>query len=42
MEAESATVTIYQPQLDSWKDNFDNRAAVSVAKGDKPPVFGAV
>ncbi len=35
MESETATVTMYQPQIDSWKDDtFDARAAVSVQEGD--------
>jgi hypothetical protein len=43
MIAQGATVTMYQPQLDSWKDNdFESRAAVSVQEGEDPPVFGAV
>jgi hypothetical protein len=43
MEASTATVTMYQPQIDSWKDNdFEARAAVSVQEGDSDPVFGAV
>jgi hypothetical protein len=43
MEAEAATVTMYQPQIDSWKDNdFEARAAVSVQEADSAPVFGAV
>jgi hypothetical protein len=37
------TVTMYQPQLDSWgEDDFESRAAASVKEGDQPPVFGAV
>ena len=43
MQAKTATVTMYQPQIDSWKDNdFEARAAVSVQEGDSTPVFGAV
>jgi hypothetical protein len=43
MEAKTATVTMYEPQLDTWKDNvFEARAAVSVKEGDEAPVFGAV
>jgi hypothetical protein len=43
MQATTATVTMYQPQLDSWKDNaFEARAAVAVQEGDAAPVFGAV
>ena len=43
MEAKTATVTMYEPQLDTWKDNgFEARAAVSVTEGDAAPVFGAV
>ena len=37
------TVTMYQPQIDTWKDDtYECRAAVSVKKGDEAPVFGAV
>jgi hypothetical protein len=43
MEGESFTVTMYEPQIDSWMENsFEARAAVSVKKGDAAPVFGAV
>jgi hypothetical protein len=43
MEAKTATVTMYQPQIDSWEnDDFSARAAVSVQEGDAAPVFGAV
>lgn len=43
MEAKTATVTMYQPQIDSWHDDdFEARAAVSVKEGDTAPVFGAV
>jgi hypothetical protein len=43
MQTKTATVTMYQPQIDSWKDNaFEARAAVSVQEGDSAPVFGAV
>jgi hypothetical protein len=37
------TITVYQPQVDDFKDNvLESRAAVSVKEGDGPPVFGAV
>jgi len=43
MKGESFAVTMYEPQLDSWKDDdFEARAAVSVQEGDGGPVFGAV
>jgi len=43
MEGENFTVTMYEPQIDSWMENtFEARAAVSVVKGDAAPVFGAV
>ena len=43
IEGTSFTVTMYEPQLDSWKDDdFEARAAVSVQEGDAAPVFGAV
>ena len=43
MEGGGFTITMYQPQLDSWKDDvFESRAAVSVQEGDGAPVFGAV
>ena len=43
MEGTTYTVTVYEPQLDSWKDDeFEARAAVSVQEGDAGPVFGAV
>ena len=43
MEGKTATVTMYQPQLETWKDGiFESRAAVSVKEGDGAPVFGAV
>ena len=43
MEGKTANVTMYEPQLDSWKDDvFEARAAVSVQEGDAAPVFGAV
>ena len=43
MEGQSFTVTMYEPQIDSWEGNtFEARAAVSVVEGDDPPVFGAV
>jgi hypothetical protein len=43
LEAETATVTMYQPQLDSWADDeFESRAAISVQEDGGPLVFGAV
>ena len=43
IQGKTATVTMYEPQLDSWKDDeFAARAAVSVQEGDAAPVFGAV
>ncbi len=43
LEGESRTITMYQPQLDTWEDGaFEARAAVSVKKGEGSPVFGAV
>jgi hypothetical protein len=43
MAGKNFTVTMYQPQLDSWKDDsFESRAAVSVKEGEAAPVFGAV
>ena len=43
MEGENFTVTMYEPQIDSWNENtFEARAAVSVTGGDASPVFGAV
>ncbi len=43
MEGKNFTVTMYEPQIDSWMENtFEARAAVSVVEGDAPPVFGAV
>jgi len=43
MEGENFTVTMYEPQVDSWVENtFEARAAVSVREGDVAPVFGAV
>ncbi|MDX2438296.1 MAG: carbohydrate-binding family V/XII [Acidobacteriota bacterium] len=43
MEGKSFTVTMYQPQIDTWVDDlFEARAAVSVADGEGAPVFGAV
>ncbi|MCD4750603.1 MAG: hypothetical protein K8R59_14630 [Thermoanaerobaculales bacterium] len=44
VEAVGASITMYQPQIDSWEGNiFEARAAVSVVKaaGDEP-VFGAI
>ena len=43
MDAKDATVTMYQPQIDSWQENdFEARAAVSVKEGEGAPIFGAV
>ena len=43
MGGKNFTVTMYQPQIDSWEDDdFEARAAVSVKEGDGAPVFGAV
>lgn len=44
VEAMGASITMYQPQIDSWEGNtFEARAAVSVVKSaDSAPVFGAV
>ena len=43
MRGDVYTVTMFEPQIDSWKDNtFDARAAVSIAKGEVAPIFGAV
>jgi hypothetical protein len=43
MRGDLFTVTMFEPQIDSWKNNtFDARAAVSVAKGEDAPVYGAV
>ncbi len=44
VEAMGASITMYQPQIDSWEGNtFEARAAVSVvASAGKEPVFGAV
>jgi hypothetical protein len=43
IQGKTATVSMYEPQLDSWKDDeFSARAAVSVQDGDAAPVFGAV
>jgi hypothetical protein len=43
MDAKDATVTMYQPQIDSWRENdFEARAAVSVKEGEGAPIFGAV
>ena len=41
---DEATITMYQPQIDSWEDNVvEARAAVSVAGSEGgTPVFGAV
>jgi hypothetical protein len=42
--SEDAVTTVYQPQLESFKDNrLTGRSAVSVQmKGEKSPLFGAV
>ncbi|MCJ7754958.1 MAG: hypothetical protein MUP13_10380, partial [Thermoanaerobaculales bacterium] len=43
METPNYTITMYEPQIDSWQDDrFEARAAVSVAEGGGTPVFGAV
>jgi hypothetical protein len=43
METPNYTITMYEPQIDSWVDDrFEARAAVSVAEGKEAPVFGAV
>ncbi len=44
VEAMGASITMYQPQIDSWEGNtFEARAAVSVVgSAGKDPVFGAV
>ncbi len=44
VEAMGASITMYQPQIDSWEGNtFEARAAVSVVgSAGKAPVFGAV
>jgi hypothetical protein len=43
METPNYTITMYEPQIDSWVDDrFEARAAVSVAEGEQAPVFGAV
>lgn len=44
LEHPKAKVTMYQPQVDSFKDNIiEGRCAVSVlAEGEAAPVFGAV
>lgn len=44
LEHPKATVTIYQPQVDSFVDNIiEGRSAVSVIlKGETEPVFGAI
>ncbi|RLA40695.1 MAG: carbohydrate-binding family V/XII, partial [Gammaproteobacteria bacterium] len=43
LKGETHTITMYQPQLDTWKDSaFESRAAVSVKEGEGAPVFGAV
>lgn len=39
----STTVTLYQPQYDSFKENIlEGRMALSVTAKDKDPVFGAL
>lgn len=43
METPNYTITMYEPQIDTWVDDlFEARAAVSVAQGEEAPVFGAV
>ena len=44
VEAMGASITMYQPQIDTWEGNtFEARAAVSVVgSAGKAPVFGAV
>lgn len=44
VEAMGASITMYQPQIDSWEGNtFEARAAVSVVgSAGQAPVFGAV
>ncbi|RLA43110.1 MAG: hypothetical protein DRQ97_13170 [Gammaproteobacteria bacterium] len=43
LEGKTRTITMYQPQLDSWKNGaLESRAAVSVKQGEGVPVFGAV
>lgn len=43
IENAQAIVTVYQPQIESFKDiTLDARAAVSVKANKKEPVFGAV
>ena len=43
IDAEGRTITIYQPQPESYTDGrFTSRAAVSVAQPGKDPVFGAI
>ncbi|NOR15135.1 MAG: hypothetical protein GQ544_05485, partial [Candidatus Aminicenantes bacterium] len=44
LEHPKATITLYQPQVDSFKNNvIEGRSAVSVIlKGETEPVFGAV
>ncbi len=43
LEGKDFTITMYQPQLDTWRDDdCEARAAVSIKNGDKAPVFGAV
>jgi len=44
VEAAGASITMYQPQIDSWKGNtFEARAALSVVpKAGAEPIFGAI
>ncbi len=44
VEAVGASITMYQPQIDSWEDNtFEARAAVSVVpSAGAEPIFGAI
>ncbi len=43
-EADGYKVTVYQPQLDDWKDHerLVGRCAVELAKGDADPYYGSV
>jgi len=44
VEAAGASITMYQPQIDSWKGNtFEARAALSVVpRAGAEPIFGAI
>lgn len=43
VEKKNTTVTLYQPQYDSFKNNIlEGRMALSVKEKDKEPVFGAL